>query len=63
MTLQEISDYLGVTRQRVAQIETSALKKLKMILTKRGIYNYSDISIGEVFQFAADHEIHGDKYK
>lgn len=63
MTLQEISDFLGVTRQRVAQIEASALKKMRKILSKHGIYKYSDLSVGEVFQFAADHEIHGDKYK
>lgn len=63
MTLQEVAEFLGVTRQRVAQIEDSALKKLKKILTKHGIYSYTDISVGEVFQFAADHAIHGDKYK
>lgn len=63
MTFQEIADVLGMTRQRVAQIEDSALRKMKKILTKHGIYSYTDISIGEVFQFAADHEIHGDKYK
>lgn len=63
MTLQEVSDFLGVTRQRVAQIEDSALRKMKKILTKHGVYAYSDLSVGEVFQFAADHAIHGDKYK
>jgi transcriptional regulator len=63
MTLQEISDFLGVTRQRVAQIEAKALIKMKKVFAKHGIYSYSDLSVGEVFQFAADHAIHGDKYK
>jgi len=30
MTLQEVADLLGITRQRVQQIETLALKKLKI---------------------------------
>lgn len=63
MTFEEISQFLGVTRQRVAQIEQSALAKMKKILRRHGIYAYTDISVGEVFQFAADHQIHGDKYK
>jgi DNA-directed RNA polymerase sigma subunit (sigma70/sigma32) len=30
MTLQEVADLLGITRQRVQQIETLALKKIKI---------------------------------
>lgn len=63
MTFEEISHFLGISRQRVAQIEKGALAKLKKALKKHGIYAYTDISVGEVFQFAADHQIHGDKYK
>ena len=63
MTLQEISDYFGVSKERIRQIEQKALKALKKSLYKRGITKYSDISIGEVFQFSADHDIHGGKYK
>ena len=63
MTLQEISEFLGISRERVRQIEQRALAKLKRALTRHGIYSYSDISVGEIFQFAADHQIHGDKYK
>jgi len=29
MTLDEISKYLGVTKERIRQIENSAIKKLK----------------------------------
>jgi len=32
MTLQEVADLLGITRQRVQQIETLALKKIKIEL-------------------------------
>jgi transcriptional regulator with XRE-family HTH domain len=63
MTLQEVATFLGISRQRVSQIEQSALRKMKRILSKHSINAYSDISVGEVFQFAADHAIHGDKYK
>ena len=31
-TLQEVADMLGLTRERVRQIETVALKKLKRLL-------------------------------
>lgn len=63
MTLEQIAEMLGITRQRVAQIEDSGLRKMKKILTKHNVYAYTDISIGEVFQFDADHQIHRDKYK
>ena len=63
MTLQEISDFFGVSRERIRQIEQRALMKMRKVLIKHGITSYSDLSVGEVFQFAADHEIHGDKFK
>lgn len=63
MTLQEIAEFFGISRERVRQIEQSALGKLKRALSKHGVYSYTDLSVNEVFQFAADHEIHGDKYR
>ena len=63
MTLQQIADYFGVSRERIRQVEITALAKMRRVLASHGIYTYSDISVGEVFQFAADHDIHGDKYK
>lgn len=36
MTLEEIGDKFGVTRERIRQIEAKALDKLKRILTKHG---------------------------
>ena len=38
MTLEEIADLMGVTRERVRQIEQSALKNARKILRKKG-YN------------------------
>ena len=36
-TYQQIADELGVSHQRVCQIEKAALLKLKKILIKRGL--------------------------
>ena len=36
-TLQELSDIIGKTRERIRQIETKALKKLKKELAKKGV--------------------------
>jgi DNA-directed RNA polymerase sigma subunit (sigma70/sigma32) len=36
-SLPEIADQLGLTRERVRQIEVSALKKARLILERRGI--------------------------
>ena len=63
MTLEAIAEYFGITREAVRQTEQKALAKLKKALTRHGIYSYKDISVGELFQFAADHDIHGGKYK
>ena len=37
MTYQQIADELGISHQRVCQIEKAALLKIKNILIKRGI--------------------------
>lgn len=37
MTLEEIADIMGITRERVRQIEKKALAKLRIRLRKRGI--------------------------
>lgn len=37
MTLNEIADIMGITRERVRQIERKALWKLKAALIKKGI--------------------------
>jgi len=34
MTLQEIGDKINLSRERVRQIETEALRKLNVIMTK-----------------------------
>lgn len=47
MTLQEVADTLGITRERVRQIEKKALYRIRSELRKRGITQYSDLSIGD----------------
>jgi DNA-directed RNA polymerase specialized sigma subunit len=44
MTLDEIADALGVSHQRVSQLEQSALKKVRIELLKRGI-TYEDLEL------------------
>ena len=36
-TLEEIGDYFGVTRERIRQIEVTAIKKLRRVYQKRGL--------------------------
>lgn len=45
MTLKEIGDVLGVTRERVRQIEKEALRKFKKALLKK--FKEEDILRGE----------------
>ena len=42
-TLEEIGNILDVTRERVRQIETSAIKKLKNPKLGRGLKKYLDM--------------------
>ena len=37
MTLQQISDIEGVSKQRVAEILENALRKMRIVVQKRGI--------------------------
>jgi DNA-directed RNA polymerase sigma subunit (sigma70/sigma32) len=48
MTLEEIADALGMTRERVRQIERKALLKIRKELRNRGINNYSDLSVEQL---------------
>lgn len=48
MTMQEIAIELGITRQRVDQIQRKAFAKMKRKLASYGIYQYSDICVGEI---------------
>jgi len=43
MTLSEVGEVLGLTRERVRQIEVSALKKLRAALRKAGIDSLNDL--------------------
>ena len=37
MTLEEVADTLGISYQRVSQLEQSALKKVRIALKNKGI--------------------------
>ena len=41
MTLQEVGNELNVTRERIRQIESKALHKMKNLSRRRG-YNFND---------------------
>lgn len=43
LTLNEVGDAMGVTRERVRQIEAKALNKLRKILNTRNIQRISHI--------------------
>ena len=44
MTLEEVAKVLGVSHQRVSQLEQSALKKVRIELLKRNI-TYEDLQL------------------
>lgn len=41
MTLEEVGDKMGVTRERVRQVEQKALRKLRKILHQKGVSSVS----------------------
>jgi len=43
MTLEAVAHTMGITRERVRQIEATALRKLKHRLRERGTINFKDI--------------------
>lgn len=47
MTLQEIADQIGCSRQRVEQIIKRAFMKVRKRLRAMGVTGYSDLSIGD----------------
>ena len=52
MTLSEVAQELGVTAERVRQIETAALRKIRIALSGRSVFGSSDIiqSAGDLKQ-------------
>jgi len=50
MTLEQISQIMGITKQRVDQLFKSGLGKFRRGLYQRGITDYSMISVEEVMQ-------------
>lgn len=42
MTLEEVAEVLGISHQRVSQLEQSALKKLRIELQKHNV-TYEDL--------------------
>ena len=43
MTLSEVGAVMGLTRERVRQIEVSALRKLRAALRQRGMLTPNDL--------------------
>ena len=56
-TLEEVATELGISRQRVRQIERAALRKLRFELEQRGL-SFEDLSPGE-----NSHEWEGERHK
>ena len=52
MTLSEVAKELGVTPERVRQIETAALRKIRIALAGRSVCSSSDVikSAGDLKQ-------------
>lgn len=52
MTLSEVAQELGVTAERVRQIETAALRKIRIALAGQSVFGSSDIiqSAGDLKQ-------------
>lgn len=48
MTLQEIADQLGCSRQNIEQKIRGIFRRFKKALKSKGIYQYSDISINSI---------------
>ena len=47
MTLSEVAVELGVTPERVRQIEESALRKIRALLNSRSIFGSADVLHGD----------------
>lgn len=47
-TLQECGEYLGITRERVRQIESKALRKLRINSRKLGLQDISDMTVSKL---------------
>ena len=44
VTLEEIGKVLGVTRQRVQQIEVRGMQKIRLMLRKQGVFSIDDLA-------------------
>ena len=47
MTLEQCAEHLGVSRQRVQQIEAEALRKVRRALAERGIKSWHFLVVRE----------------
>lgn len=59
MTLEEIAEELGVTRERVRQIEVRALQKARVILERRG-YTLWDLLDAKPTEAPAEMDLFGE---
>lgn len=60
MTLEQIADIMGVTRERVRQIEQSALKNARKILRKKG-YNPDNFFSEPTYKKPIKHDPNADE--